>query len=87
MKNSRSYRRFQPLQQEISALKKNNSRFKTVFREYEMISDELWSLENSKETDVSDDFLNAMQQQSLFLEVEIDEWLSNSAKSEDTPPA
>lgn len=52
-----------------------------------MISDELWSLENSKETDVSDDFLNAMQQQSLFLEVEIDEWLSNSAKSEDTPPA
>lgn len=82
MNNPRPYRRFKPMAKEISLLKKNNSRFRRVFREYEMISEELWSLENSEKVSVSDDFLSALQQQTYFLEEEIEDWLLPSTEDE-----
>lgn len=80
MNNPRPYRRFQPKTQEISALKKNNSRFERIYREYEVISEELWDFENSDKVSVCDEFLNALQQQSHFLEEEIDDWLAVKEK-------
>ena len=77
MKNKRTSQRFSPLKQKISELKKNNSRFKKVYREYERMSDELWNLETSPEIAVSDDFLNAINAQTNFLEEEIDGWLKS----------
>lgn len=77
MKNQRTLKRFSPLQGKISELKKNNSRFKRVYREYEIMTDELWNLENSPEISVSDDFLNAVNVQTNYLEEEIDGWLKS----------
>ncbi|MBC7556015.1 MAG: hypothetical protein H7195_03530 [Chryseobacterium sp.] len=77
MKNQRTLKRFLPLKGKISELKKNNSRFKRVYREYEIMTDELWDLENSPEISVSDDFLNAVNLQANYLEEEIDGWLKS----------
>mgnify|MGYP001799147023 CR=1 FL=1 len=74
-KNQSSIRRFLPLKKKIADLKKNNSRFKKVFREYELISKELWDLETSEEISVSDDFLDAINLQTDYLEEEIENWL------------
>lgn len=74
-KNQSSIRRFLPLKKKIEDLKKNNSRFKKVFREYELMSKELWDLETSPEIAVSDDFLDAVNLQTDYLEQEIETWL------------
>lgn len=79
-KNQRSLQRFSPLKQKISELKKNNSRFKRVYKEYEFMSEELWTLENSTEVSVSDDFLNAVNAQTNYLEEEIEGWLQSEEK-------
>ena len=76
-KNQRTSQRFSPLKQKISELKKNNSRFRRVYREYEIMSDELWTLENSSELSVPDDFLNAVNTQTNYLEKEIEGWLQS----------
>ena len=81
-KNQKTSQRFSPLKQKISELKKNNSRFKRVYREYEIMSDELWTLENSTELSVSDDFLNAVNAQTNYLEEEIDGWLKLDENNE-----
>ena len=83
MKNQSINRRFKPLQQKISALKKNNSRFKKVYREFEIMSDELWNLENSSDVSVSDDFLDAVNLQTTFLQDEIEDWLQTPEKNEE----
>ncbi|SFI22917.1 hypothetical protein [Halpernia frigidisoli] len=77
MKNQRSLQRFSPLKQKIDELKKNNSRFKRVYKEYEFMSDELWDMETSLDISVSDDFLNAVTTQTNYLEEEIDGWLKS----------
>jgi uncharacterized protein YdcH (DUF465 family) len=77
LKNQRTSQRFSPLKQKISELKKNNSRFKRVYREYEIMSDELWNLETSQEISVSDDFLDAINAQTNYLEEEINGWLQS----------
>lgn len=79
-KNQRTLQRFSPLKQKISELKKINSRFKRVYREYEFMSEELWTLENSTEVSVSDDFLNAVNTQTNYLEEEIADWLKSDEK-------
>ncbi|VEE10400.1 Uncharacterized protein conserved in bacteria [Chryseobacterium gleum] len=59
----------------IEALEKENSRFKRVYSEYENMSNELWNLENSTGEPVPDDFINAMELQTSYLEDEIEDWL------------
>ena len=77
MKNSnRPYRKFLPQQKKIEELEKSNSRFKRIYSEYELMSDELWDLESSESTEsVPDDFINAIKLQTSFLEEEIEDWL------------
>ncbi|WP_417427665.1 hypothetical protein [Halpernia sp.] len=75
LKNLRASQRFSPLKQKISELKKNNTRFKKVYREYEIMSEEQWNLETSPEISVSDDFLDAVNVQTRYLEDEIEVWL------------
>ncbi|WBV55831.1 hypothetical protein PFY10_16540 [Chryseobacterium daecheongense] len=75
MKSQNKYRKFQLQQKNIEALEKENSRFRRVYSEYENMSDELWSLENSKGEQVPDDFINAMMLQASYLEDEIQDWL------------
>ena len=77
MKNSsRPYRKFLPQQKKIEELEKNSSRFRRIYSEYEMMSDELWNLESSETTEsVPDDFINAIKLQTSYLEDEIQDWL------------
>lgn len=75
MKTQNKYRKFQLQQHNIEALEKENTRFRRVYSEYENMSDELWNLENSKDTPVPDDFINAMVEQTTYLEEEIEDWL------------
>lgn len=78
MKSQTTTQRLSPLKGKISELKKNNSRFKKVYREYERMSDELWDLETSPEISVSDDFLDAVNVQTNYLEEEIYGWLKST---------
>lgn len=77
MKNSsRPYRKFLPQQKKIEELEKSNSRFKRIYSEYELMSDELWDLESNESAEsVPDDFINAIKLQTSFLEEEIEDWL------------
>lgn len=77
MKNSsRPYRKFLPQQKKIEELEKSNSRFKRIYSEYELMSDELWKLESSKSAEsIPDDFINAIKLQTTYLEDEIEDWL------------
>ena len=77
MKNSnRPYRKFLPQQKKIDELEKSNSRFKRIYSEYELMSDELWDLESNESAEsVPDDFINAIKLQTSFLEEEIEDWL------------
>lgn len=83
MKNSnRPYRKFLPQQKKIEELKKSNSRFKRIYSEYELMSDELWDLESSESTEsVPDDFINAIKLQTSYLEEEIEDWLVQDGQS------
>ena len=77
MKNSnRPYRKFLPQQKKIEELEKSSSRFKRIYSEYELMSDELWDMEsNETEESIPDDFINAIKLQTSFLENEIEDWL------------
>ncbi|MFN3020990.1 hypothetical protein ACK1KB_08385 [Chryseobacterium sp. TY3] len=77
MKKRLSYRKFQPQLSKIEELEKNNSTFKRIFSEYELMSDELWEIENDQNNSVPDDFINAIQLQTEYLEEEINNWLTN----------
>ena len=83
MKNSnRPYRKFQPQQKKIEELEKSNSRFKRIYSEYELMSDELWDLESNESAEsVPDDFINAIKLQTSFLEEEIEDWLVQDGQS------
>ena len=77
MKKRLSYRKFQPQLSKIEELEKNNSTFKRIYSEYELMSDELWEIENDEKNSVPDDFINAIQLQTEYLEEEINNWLTN----------
>ncbi|WP_312323093.1 hypothetical protein [Soonwooa sp.] len=77
MKKPPSYRKFQPQLKKIEELEKNNSTFKRIYSEYELMSDELWEIENDEKNSVPDDFINAIQLQTEYLEEEINNWLTN----------
>ena len=75
MTTQRPYRKFVPQQKKIEELEKNSPRFKRIYEEYELMSDELWNLENSETTNIPDDFINAVKIQTEYLENEIGDWL------------
>lgn len=77
MKNSnRPYRKFLPQQKKIEELEKSSARFRRIYSEYELMSDELWNLESSDNTEsIPDDFINAIKLQTTYLEDEIQDWL------------
>ena len=75
MNTPRKYRKFTPHKQKIEALEKQSPRFKRIYSEYELMSDELWELENSDISNIPDDFLNAVKLQTEYLEDEIGDWL------------
>lgn len=83
MKNSnRPYRKFLPQQDKIEELEKSSSRFKRIYSEYELMSDELWDMESSDTAEsVPDDFINAIKLQTSYLEEEIEDWLIQDGKS------
>ena len=82
MTSKRPYRKFAPQQKQIEALEQKSDRFKRIFTEYEQMSDELWSLENCDGPNLPDDFVNAIEVQTQYLEEEIGDWLTtgNSAQ-------
>lgn len=71
----RTFRKFVPQQKKIEELEKNSPRFKRIYSEYELMSDELWNLENSDITNIPDDFIDAVKLQTEYLEDEIGDWL------------
>lgn len=75
MTTQRPYRKFKPQQKRIEELEKNSPRFKRVYSEYEMMSEQLWDLENTDTTNIPDDFMEAIKLQTEYLEEEIDDWL------------
>lgn len=75
MTTKRSYRKFTPQLKRIEELEKNSPRFKRVYSEYEIMSDELWNLENTDITNIPDDFMEAIKVQTEYLEDEIGDWL------------
>lgn len=78
MKSNHRYRKFQLHQKNIEALEKENSRFRRVFSEYEILAEELWKLENEAESGVPDAYIEAMLMQSAYLEDEIQDWLGKN---------
>ncbi|WP_379968669.1 hypothetical protein [Epilithonimonas sp. UC225_85] len=82
MKNSnRPYRKFLPQQDKIEELEKSSSRFKRIYSEYELMSDELWDMESSETAEsIPDDFINAIKLQTSYLEDEIQDWLIEDPK-------
>lgn len=77
MKKRLNYRKFQPQLKRIEELEKNNSAFKRIYSEYELMSNELWEIENDEKNSIPDDFINAIQLQAEYLEEEINNWLTN----------
>ena len=75
MTTRRPYRKFMPQQKRIEELEKNSPRFKRVYSEYELMSDQLWTLENTDTTNIPDDFMEAIKLQTEYLEEELDDWL------------
>lgn len=75
MNPQRSYRKFKHQKEKIEKLESQSPRFKRIYSEYELMSDELWNLENSDVSNIPDDFLNAVKLQTEYLEDEIDDWL------------
>lgn len=75
MKKPNPYRKFKLEQKKIEELEKNSPRFKRIFSEYELMTDELWNLENSEMSNIPDDFLEAVKIQTEYLEDEIHDWL------------
>lgn len=82
MNVQRPYRKFNPLEKKIEDLEKKNPRFKRIFSEYEIMSDEIYNMETSEESSLPDDFIDAVKLQREYLEEEIDGWLINSNPEE-----
>lgn len=75
MTTQRPYRKFNPQQKKIEELEKNSPRFKRVYSEYELMSEQLWNLETTDTTNIPDAFIDAIKLQTEYLEDEIGDWL------------
>lgn len=83
MITKKTYRKFTPQQKKIEELEKNSPRFKRVYAEYEIMSAELWNLENTDINNIPDDFIDAIKLQTEYLEEEVGDWLIE--KSNESP--
>lgn len=75
MTTPRTYRKFSLDQKKIDELERNSPRFKRVYSEYETMTEELWNIQNTDNSNVPEDFIDAIILQTTFLEDEIDHWL------------
>ncbi|MBF8458296.1 hypothetical protein IV494_14020 [Kaistella sp. G5-32] len=75
MTTQRPFRKFIPQQKKIEELERNSPRFKRIYEEYELMSNELYNLENSDTSNIPDDFMDAVKIQTEYLEDEIGDWL------------
>lgn len=75
MTKQRPFRKFIPQQKKIEELERNSPRFKRIYEEYELMSNELYNLENSDTSNIPDDFMDAVKIQTEYLEDEIGDWL------------
>lgn len=82
MTPQRPYRKFNPQLKKIAELEKNSPRFKRVYSEYELMSDQLWNLETTDTTNIPDDFIEAIKLQQEYLEDEIGDWLFEEKSKE-----
>lgn len=82
MSNTKRYRKFLPQQKKIEELEKTSPRFRRVYTEYESMSEDLWTLENSETSDIPEDFLDAIKLQTSYLEDEIEDWLIDEQDEE-----
>ncbi|WP_027376777.1 hypothetical protein [Kaistella palustris] len=69
------FRKFSPKQKEIEELEKKCPKFKRIYSEYELINDELWTVQTDSAHSIPDDFVEAMKIQSDYLEHAIDDLL------------
>jgi len=77
MNKRNPYRKFQGATRPNSQTwKKPDSRFKRVYDEYALMSEELWNLETTEGEGLPDDFINSIILQTSYLEEEIEDWLS-----------
>lgn len=76
MRSKNPYRKFETEQSKIETLEKTNPRFRRVYSEYALMSEELWELENSSGDNLPDDFLNSIRIQQNYLEEEVEDWLN-----------
>ncbi|KIA89626.1 hypothetical protein [Kaistella jeonii] len=76
------FRKFIPQQKKIEELEKNSPRFKRIYEEYELMSDELYNMENSDTSNIPDDFMDAVKIQTEYLEDEIGDWLLEKSNKE-----
>ncbi len=67
--------KFEPNRDKIKKLEAEFPRFRRIYSEYEMMSEELWVLETEPNSSVPDDFINAVKLQTSYLEDEIEDWL------------
>ncbi|SEV86771.1 hypothetical protein [Kaistella antarctica] len=81
MTTARPYRKFLPDQKKIEELEKNSPRFKRVYAEYELMTDQLWDMENTDGPNIPEDFVEAIIVQTEYLEDEITHWLLNENTS------
>ena len=81
MNLQRPFRKFNPQQKKIEELEKNSPRYKRIFSENELMSDELYDMETSESSNVPDDFIDAIKLQTEFLEEEIDGFLVDGAQT------
>jgi len=71
----RTYRKFKPQQKRIEELEQQHPRFRRVYKEYEALSGELWNSDPEAHRNLPDDFLQALEIQTEYLEEEIEKWL------------
>ena len=81
MTTKRPFRKFVPEQKKIEQLEKDSPRFKRIYSEYQIMSEELWNLENSDLSNIPDDFIEAIKLQTEYLEDEIGDWLLEDPNS------
>lgn len=75
MNNVRPTSKFLPKVEKIEELQRDYPRFKRIYSEYQLMTEELWILEMEESSSVPDDFINAVKLQASYLEDEIEDWL------------
>lgn len=76
MNSHYAQKKFQAHQEEVETLLEKNSRFNRIYKEYDHLQGELYHLENAEGAVLTDDFMNYLKVQTLYLEEQIEEFLT-----------